>query len=80
MASDDDILIVSGGFQMDASQNSIAENVAHFDDSIDNSKDSLYHPTHGSAFGSGVEVQHVGAGENLQLTLMSCHTKSQGHS
>lgn len=63
MASDDDILIASGGFQMDASQNSIAENAAQFDDSINSSKDLLYNTTHGSAFGSGAEVHPLGAGE-----------------
>ena len=77
MASDDDILIVSGGFQMDASQSSIAENAAQFDDSIDNSKDLLYNATHGSTFGSGAEVQHVGAGEQLQSKLFLCSTQSQ---
>eukprot|EP00892_Ulva_mutabilis_P001960 jgi/Ulvmu1/11765/UM008_0179.1 len=62
MASDEDLLIASGGFQMDASQNSIAENAARFDDSINNSKDLLYNASHASVFGSGAEVHPLGAG------------------
>lgn len=69
MASDDDILIVSGGFQMDASQQSIAETAAQFDDSIDNSKDLPYNAAHSSMFGSGQEAHHVGAGA-LNLSTM----------
>lgn len=68
MASEDDILIVSGGFQMDASQQSIAESAAQFDDSIDNSKDLIY-GTHGSVFGSGPEAHHVGAGARLHSAV-----------
>lgn len=69
MASEDDILIVSGGFQMDASQQSIAESAAQFDDSIDNSKDLIYNGTHGSVFGSGPDAHHVGAGARLQVAV-----------
>lgn len=71
MASDDDILIVSGGFQMDASQQSIAETAAQFDDSIDNSKDLPYNAAHSSMFGSGQEAHHVGAGALNLSTIRS---------
>lgn len=35
MVNEDDILLVSGGFSMDASQNSLAEHVSHMVDGSD---------------------------------------------